>query len=46
MKCAEEPAFSCRARPSFPQLSKAKEPDLYFSHLTEEGEDRLFVSSQ
>lgn len=46
VKCAEESAFNWRAKPSFPQLSKAKEPDLYFSHLTEEGEDGLFVSLQ
>lgn len=46
VKCTEEPAFNWRANPSFPQLSKAKEPDLYFSHLTKDGEDGLFVSLQ
>lgn len=46
VKCAEEPAFNWRAKPSFPQLSKDKEPDLYFFHLTEEGEEGLFVSLQ
>lgn len=46
VKCADEPAFNWRAKPSFPQLSKDKGPDLYFSHLTEEGEEGLFVSLQ
>lgn len=46
VKWAEEPAFNWRAKPSFPQLNKAKEWDLYFSHLTKEGEDGLFVSLQ
>lgn len=36
-KSAEEPAFSWWAKPSFPQLSRAEEPDLYFSHLDKQG---------
>lgn len=45
-KCAGEPAFNWRAKPSFPQLNTVREPDLYFSHLAEEREDGLLVSLQ
>lgn len=42
VKYTEEPSFNWKVNPSFPQLSKAKEPDLCFSCLTEEGKDGFF----
>lgn len=42
VKYTEEPSFNWKVIPSFPQLSKAKESDLCFSCLTEEGKDGLF----
>lgn len=43
VKYTEEPAFNWKVNPSFPQLSKAKEPDSCFSCLTEEGKDGFFL---